>query len=193
MTTITLEKTGRRTYLVGNTFPLRATLRDAGAHWDAERKAWWFGDTKKAAEIVASHTPAAETPTAASKPEAPGEDAVVAGKATYKGKKYYLAGRIVRGRTHWDDTVESIGTRDGQKVLLYSLDGNLKFWAQVDRGGAPAEAAAKIDKLYSKPQTIGGLRAFAAEAKAGFPGRATCGTCGSPFCDGAKGWLCQED
>ena len=41
MEQITIEKTGRRYYLQGNTYPIKDQLRAAGAHWDREERAWW--------------------------------------------------------------------------------------------------------------------------------------------------------
>ena len=43
MQTITIEKTGRRYYFVGNTYPIKDALRSAGAKWDADRRAWYTG------------------------------------------------------------------------------------------------------------------------------------------------------
>lgn len=196
--TITTQTEGRRTYIMGDTYPIRDTLRAGGAPWDADRKAWWLGDRDRAAALAAKIGPATEPTNAPA--EAPCTNATVAGRAVYKGKTYYIAGRVVRGRTHWDDRVAAVTTRDGAKIMLYSRDGKCKFWAPLPQygavvkvGAAPDPSAAQITKTYDKPQTIGSLRRFAAEARDGFPGRTTCYMCGSPSCDGAGGGLCEHD
>lgn len=188
--TIEIRTEGRRSYITGNTYPHRNALRSAGAHWDADAKAWWVGDAAKAAELVgrfaASPQPAADTASSGERQDAPGEDATVAGRAEYKGRTYYLAGRVERGASRYDrDKVHPVSTRDGAKLLLIARDGSMQFWA--------AREAVQVTKRYDRPQTIAGLRSFAAEAKKGFPGRATCSYCGSPSCDGARGGLCEED
>ena len=200
---ITLQTEGRRTYLCGNTYSIRDKIRAIGAHWDADRKAWWTSK-RDAAEALVAKLPTAEPPAQASQSieaQRDGLESVVAGRATYQGRTYYVAGRVVRGRTHWDDTVQAITTRDGQKVLLYFRDGSRQFWAPLARytgavvrvGDAPDVSGAEIVKTYDRPQTIKRLAKFAEEAKAGFPGRATCYMCGSPSCDGAHGGLCEHD
>lgn len=51
--TITTERIGRRTYLHGDTFSAKDAIKDAGGHWDADRRAWWLGDHARAESIVA--------------------------------------------------------------------------------------------------------------------------------------------
>lgn len=77
---------------------------------------------------------------------APGEDAVVAGRVMYQGRAYYALGRVVRGRTQWDDTVEPIATRDGAMVLVAFRDGSRSFWA--------ARSEVQVVKTYARPTTI---------------------------------------
>lgn len=155
--TVTIEQVGRRYYLKGDTYPIKDVLRGAGCRWDARRKQWWTGK-KEVAERLAStdHAPAGE---------AKREEKVeyVAGKAEYRRKTYYVVGRVVRGRTHWDDTVEPVKTRDGGRYLLAFFDGSRTFWADA--------TAVRIVKQYDKPQTIAGLRRYAERAKAGGGGR----------------------
>lgn len=52
---ITTERVGRRTYVRGATYPIRDALRGAGAHWDADEKAWWIGSDEVATAIAAKH------------------------------------------------------------------------------------------------------------------------------------------
>jgi hypothetical protein len=159
---IQLQIEGRRTYIIGNTYAFRDQIRAIGAHWDAGRKAWWTAKRAEAEALVAAlvSTPvvadtAASTP--ASKAPRDGADSMVAGRVEYKGKTYYLAGRIARGRTHWDDRVEPVVTQDGSKALLIFRDASSQFWA-------PREATSMV-KRYDKPQTINGLKRFADQQK----------------------------
>lgn len=50
--TISIETQGRRHYLRGDTYPIKDALRAAGAHWDAEAKAWWTGQLELAQQMV---------------------------------------------------------------------------------------------------------------------------------------------
>lgn len=53
MEKIELRDSGRRVYLVGNTYSLRDAIKDIGGHWDADAKAWWVASSKRsAAEAV---------------------------------------------------------------------------------------------------------------------------------------------
>jgi hypothetical protein len=171
--TISIDQQGRRFYLRGNTYPVKDALRSAGCKWDPDARCWYTGKRELAEQCaqgiipspVASSGPSPASlesiddwaSAAAASPASPGDDAVVAGRATYKGQTYYVAGRVDRGRTHYDDHVQAVTTRDGAKMLLYSRDGKLQFWA----GGA----LVSITKSYDRPQTIGGLHRFAAKAK----------------------------
>jgi hypothetical protein len=129
---IQTETAGRRTYIIGDTYPHREALRAAGAHWDADRRAWWIGSRSTAEALAAS---LASTSTSASTSNGPGRAGVVAGRARYKGRAYYVAGRRVRGRTPYDDIVEAVTTRDGSRVMLYSRDGSRQFWAPTWQPG----------------------------------------------------------
>lgn len=172
---IQLEARGRRVYIRGNTYPIKDTLRAAGAKWDPEERAWWVGPAKRGAiEALLASAPSSARPEAT---EAPGEDAVVAGRVTYRGKVYYLAGRSVRGRTYYDFRVDAVTSRDGTRVLLYYRDGSRQFWASAEE--------VRIERTYDRPQTIGRLRRFAEQRKAG-----RCPVC-ARHCTCDKGW-CQH-
>lgn len=157
---LTIETAGARCYVLGDTYAIRAQLKEGGAHWDADRKAWWIGAAKRAAveALVAAATAVPQGQPA--KRAAPGEDAVVEGRARYKGRTYYVAGRVIRGDCHsrgYDDRVEPIVSRDGSRVLLYFRDGSSQFWAACDQ--------VEPLKRYDRPQTIARLAAFAERAK----------------------------
>lgn len=177
--TTTIETRGRRHYLIGLPYDRRHAAKDAGCRWDPEARAWWSGSLAKAEAALA----AIDAPQTAPESDESDENRVVAGKAKYKGRIYFLVGKIQRGRTHWDDTVAPVQTRDGNKLLLSFRDGSKTFWADVN--------AVQIEKRYEKPQTIGGLKRFADDMKKGnIP---TCPNCGSPSCEGVRGGLCDED
>lgn len=181
---VTIEKRGRRYYLRGNTFPIKEQLRSAGCKWDPNERAWWTGK-KEIANKFSGTTPATKSGT---KDAAPGQDATVAGRAKYRGKSYYLAGRVQLGRTHWDDTVASVTSRDRSRTLLYFRDGSRQFWAN--------SALVTTERRYDKPQTIGGLARFAKQMRENdgvHPD--ACPNCGSLSCSTAYGrsGLCDED
>lgn len=157
MSEITVEKEGRRHYIVGNTYPIKDALRDAGCRWDGDRKAWWTGKAEIAAQFAGQSVPDSKPANGGGERPPPGPDAIVAGRAEYKGRTYYVVGRTVRGHTHWDDTVDAVTTRDGAKILLAFRDGSKSFWAPRD--------AVQIVKSYDRPQTIARLRAYADRAK----------------------------
>lgn len=189
-----IAKEGRRYYLQGLPFDQKDLAKALGCKFDWDKKCWWTGKAEVALQVAgqANAAPAAipsnEEPKSspANERPAPGRDQVVAGKAQYKGKTYYQAGRIVRGRTHWDDRVEEITTRDGAKLLLCFRDGSKSFWA--------ARAECKTVKTYTKPQTIGRLLDFAEEAKqAHRSGRCReCGTKLETWHDGFHAGLCHD-
>jgi hypothetical protein len=158
--TITIDQQGRRFYLRGNTFPIKDRLRTAGCKWDADAKCWYTGKRELAEQLAGQpeeSAPHVEEASAQTDQKGLGDEAIVAARATYKGHTYYVAGRLDRGRTHWDDRVSAVTTRDGVKTMLYSRDGKLQFWAARD--------LVSVTKSYDKPQTIGKLRRFAEQAK----------------------------
>jgi len=159
--TITLDSSvSRRIYLRGDTFSRKDSIRAIGGHWDATRKAWWVGVNKRTeAEAIASQTAAPAAPAASADRKGDGEATVVAGRGAYRGRTYYIVGRTVRGRTQWDDGVAAVQTGDGLKVLLAFRDGSKTFWA--------IRAYVQITKIYDRPQTVGRLARFAADAKSG--------------------------
>ncbi len=91
---IHVERIGRRSYLRGDTYAIRDALRAAGAHWDADEKAWWIGSEAKAQELAAG-APAGE-----SRKDEVTDDTRLLGKATYKGRSYLLLweGQTKHGR-----------------------------------------------------------------------------------------------
>lgn len=52
MTNITIQSEGRRHYLVGDTYPIRSAIRNAGCKWDSDRRAWWTGKLETAQKLV---------------------------------------------------------------------------------------------------------------------------------------------
>lgn len=153
----TIDKQGRRFYLRGLPFSLKEQAKDAGCKWDGAERCWWTGKAD-VAETIANAAGEPPSEDSAPKREAPGQDAIVAGRATYKGKAYFVAGVVDRGRTRYDDRVSPVQTRDGQKYLLHFRDGSSSFWASRED--------VQVSKKYDRPQTIRRLAEFAAQAKA---------------------------
>jgi hypothetical protein len=118
MTNITMQTEGRRHYILGNTYAIKDRLRDAGAKWDPERKAWWTGK-RDVAEQFAGQADAAPSSERPSRPDGERltDDTELAGKATYKGKPYLLV---------WSGT-----TKRGQAAKLATMDGSRIFWADL--------------------------------------------------------------
>jgi hypothetical protein len=49
---ITVERIGRRSYLRGDTFPIKAQLREAGAKWDPDLRGWWLSKHEAATALA---------------------------------------------------------------------------------------------------------------------------------------------
>ena len=60
---ITVERVGRRSYLRGDTLPVRGLLRDGGCHWDVDQRTWWIGSHETALALAErARTAPAEAP-----------------------------------------------------------------------------------------------------------------------------------
>lgn len=149
---VTIEKIGRRYYFVGNTFPIKDQLRDAGAKWDAERKQWWTGKADIAQQL--SGDVQAQDPD-------DGLDKRVVGRAQYKGKSYYV---VWHGRTRSGEHAAKLCFRDGTK----------EFWAnEIDE--------LRITKEYRDARSIRSLQEYAEQAKQIARGEIeVCAECGRP-------------
>ena len=153
---VALRKEGRRIYITGDTYALRAKIKAAGGHWDGDKKAWWVSKPEVAQEIAAaaSSTPAASPPATvgARKSETLSDDSTVAGRARYKGREYLLV---------WEGT-----TSRGAAAKLAFLDGTNVFWADG--------SAIQVTKRYQSqerrgrdiPMTFGRLRVLREEFSA---------------------------
>lgn len=51
--TITIKTEGRRFYLIGNTYPIKDAIKNAGCSWDKDKGAWWTGSKERAESLVA--------------------------------------------------------------------------------------------------------------------------------------------
>lgn len=160
----------------GQHLPDQGPPAGGGCKWDGAEKAWWTGK-RDVAESLSGEQQVAEQ----SEGGKDGSEQIVAGRATYKGKTYYLAGRVERGRTHWDDTVSPVETRDGAKLLLLFRDGSNQFWAP--------RSLVQIAKTYRKPQTIAGLKEYSERSKRGEERCAECGGFGELVADLEDGQL----
>lgn len=165
--TITLEKTGSRIYLTGDTFAVKDKIKSMGGHWDGDRRAWWVGAAKAAAAQQLVDGLASDSKAAKQDPK----DIRLTGKGRYKGREYY-AGSM---------------TRDGLKVRLLTLPDAkgdyLDFWAfcsEVEQTKAyqPREHTYR-GRTETRYTTLGSIAEFIAdqqEARAN--GEPECAGCG---------------
>lgn len=137
MNDIELREEGSRIYIVGNTFACKATIKAAGGHWDGDRRAWWVGKSKRS-DIEAA--------LAGAKPEERAENrpVTVMGKASYKGRSYYV---------RWSGRCKS----GAEKFRLVTLDEKLDFWANAD--------ACTWEKVYPEVRSLAGIRRFIQQKK----------------------------
>lgn len=182
---IGLEVVGRRVYFTGNTYAVKDKLKNAGAHWDGERKQWYAGTAKRqlATDLVARLNMEQQTAAQKEKEEGISPDAeVIIGRAfmpTADGQlhSYYL---LVAGE------------RDGKSYFkLCFRDGSKVFWAKD-------ASTVRVAKRYQQPTSINALKRFAERAKkaeaAGHPvlgrdGCYECGECGERVVpDGTSCW-----
>lgn len=126
---ITTNRIGRRTYIRGATYPIRDTLRNAGAHWDADEKAWWIGDDAKAQAIATAHAVPVEAPTPASTPKsAPARMVLVIGN-TYPVK----------------DALRAMGGRWNADAKGWEVPAAKEAEAKALVAGAPVQTKAKYE------------------------------------------------
>ena len=162
MNGIELKKEGRRVYVVGNTFPIKSAIKDAGGHWDADRKAWWIG-AGKVAEIEKAIENASDAPKEPADPE-------IMGKVRYEAKTgkvgtYFIAWH---GRTKNGD----------ERYRLVNFDGSVEFFADPIR--------VEVVKHYSEPMKLSSLRRFVESKKAVEKG-GECPRCASMMARGKWG------
>lgn len=135
------EKVGTRVYVVGNTFAIKDRLKEAGCHWDGERKQWWIGAAKSDAiqslvgdldgkEVQVSKGPCI-------------------GKAEYKGRTYYIIGRSDKTRKYW----------------LTTLDCAIDFWAAMDACNIVKEYHSREYRGQTVHTTVASIRSFIEESK----------------------------
>lgn len=145
---ISTEKVGARIYVVGNTFAVKSQLKDAGCHWDGDRKQWWIGAAKAAA--IASLVGSVD-----GKEIKPGKeelgDRPCTGKVEYKGRIYFVIGRS-----------EKTG-----KLWLTVLDCSIDFWTAESECKWVKRYQAREDYRTGRDvhQTVGGIRRFIEKSK----------------------------
>jgi hypothetical protein len=143
---ITVSREGRRSYILGNTFAFKSAIKDAGAHWDGDRRAWWIGKHDEADALVARLT----NPAVAEKVKAD-QDAErlerdrenILGTAKKDGKSYYFVGEGTSAKGDW--------------VRLLFRDGSKTFFAE--------RASVQIEKRYRSAMSLRKLQEYATERK----------------------------
>lgn len=136
---------GARLYVSGNTFAIKDQLRNLGAHLDSDRKEWWVGRAKEQAlrdllkSIETNHVPSNE-----GKSRAVAPSTKVRGKATYKGRTYYVIA----------------SAKDDSALLLTTLDGSISFWG---RGATWVKSFGRRDNRtnYTEYPTLESIRRYA--------------------------------
>lgn len=180
---VTLQKEGVRTYVIGDTYPIKDQLKEQGCHFDRDRKQWWIGSGKASViEKIIQTGPVVKE----EKPEDSANIEVV-GKATYKGKTYYV---------RWQGYSEKA---NGFRAHLVSLDGKLDFWKESLPSGQPGDDSqvAVITKIYPYreyrgreiKQTLGSIRRFIEQQKNPETRSGECTECGQW---GPSGQTCKE-
>lgn len=130
---ITIEKEGRRHYIVGAPYAIKDTLRNAGCTWDPQRKCWWTGKQEIADRFAGREVKAQP------REEVTGRSLEVIGRAEYKGRQYLV---VWTGQTKYG-TGWKLAFRDGSKV----------FWAGKDE-------QPQWVKQYQEPTTVGRILDF---------------------------------
>lgn len=181
MSNITLQAEGRRIYVAGNSFPIKDAIKSAGGHWDGGRKQWWIGAGKKEEiERAISATEAPVTQDGERAKETASDETQIRGKATYKGKTYFMM----------------CESRDGESAKLTTLDGKIVFWAKRENGMEVIKRYEAREERgnYGRGtgryrfQTLGSIRSFiankrgAARENHGFEAETKqCWECGGAF------------
>jgi hypothetical protein len=164
MAQLTIEKVGRRHYVIGNTYPIKDKLRAAGCSWDSDRKQWYTGKADLAEKIAAL-----ETSDAPAAKETVDLDAhVIKGSALYKGKSYYVL------------AISEDQYGNARSAKLCFRDGSTVFWGKSENG-------LQIQKCYREPRSINGLRAYAEKRRAEQAGTSACPAC-AKYCTCSQGF-----
>ena len=145
------SKEGVRVYLTGDTFPVKDTIKNAGGHWDADRKQWWIGAAKypklkmkldkvlppagEESDEKPQHQPQQRTN------DTKGLETLVMGRVEYKSKTYFLLAE----------------SRDGTRMRLCFRDGSEAFWAD--------SSAVRVLARYQERRTIKSIQDYADKKK----------------------------
>jgi len=120
--------------------PCVEALKDIGARWDADRRAWWVGVGKRErVEEILSQVGASDVE--AGRLAKDREN--ILGRATFGGHSYYVVGRGTNERGDW--------------VRLMFRDGSKSFFKSL--------ADVEVTKIYQRPTTLERLREFAEQMR----------------------------
>lgn len=146
---IELRTEGRKTFFVGDTYPIRDKLSRFGCRFDNVKRMWWIHDQDVAVEILRDLRLPVQF-AQSNEVQKIVDDTIIAGRVVYKGKMYFLAGFVRRGRMHRGDKVIPVETRDRNKFLLVYQDGTEKFWVRKE--------FVTVIKLYTKMVLLGEIK-----------------------------------
>ncbi len=145
---VSLEVCGARVYLVGDTYSIKAKLKEAGCHWDGDRRQWWIGKAKADSlqAILDGAGEASEDDRKAELGSMP-----VKAKVNYKGRSYFVVAE----------------SRDGMKVRLTVLDCSIDFWALKSACELVKQYAPRVNYRTNRESwmTVNGMRSFVEQAK----------------------------
>lgn len=155
---LTIEQVSRRLYVVGHSFPIKDCLKSIGCKWDGERKQWWIGTAKRneLQQCIDRGVKSLDTQD--------GSNVKVVGRATYKGKCYYVV-------------AEGFSKTSGKRYCkLCFRDGTGEFWVNdFDQ--------LEITKRYRSARTITSLQAYANDVREAQASGNVCPECGRPMSD----------
>jgi hypothetical protein len=141
---VELVERGARLYVAGDTYAIKDRLKEAGCHWDGERRQWWIGKGKrKEIEALLDAPPPSKAEVAARRLEQDRNH--ITGRASFNGHDYYVVGDGHNERGGW--------------VRLMFRDGSKTFYKDVSE--------VEITKSYEKPRTLAALQEFARQMREG--------------------------
>lgn len=177
---VSVERQGKRLYILGNTYAFKDRIKALGGHWDGERRAWWVGASKE--KLVRDLVTSLEGGTTPQTPEDP-DQVRLTGKGEYKGRAYYLGARA----------------KDGSRVRCLTLPDSegkyLDFWADLSEVKVTKTYAPREYRGQAQHTTLGSVARFVKKEKGardrGDPVCADCGKSGELVRD-LEDWLMKH-
>ncbi len=165
---VSLDHVGARVYVVGNTFAIKAQLKEAGCHWDTDRKQWWIGIAKRdSIASIVGESDGKEIKT--SKEEL--ADRPCSGKVEYKGRTYYVIGQSDKTGKLWLTVLDC-------SIDFWALTSDCK-WVKRYQSRQEWDGRRYSGKTVEVHQTVGKIRRFIESEKTAVKsGAERCCECG---------------